>query len=455
MEKISLSEIILAVNSKTKIDSDIIITDICTDTRKINASCLFVAIKGENFDGHDFIENAFKLGASAVLSHKQIQSDKPIILVKDTKIAYGDIAKFYRKKLNPIVIGVTGSVGKTSTKEMIAQILSQKYNTHKNYGNLNNEIGLPKTLLDMSAEHETAVIEMGMSDLGEISYLSKIARPNIGVITNTGVSHLENLKSRENILKAKLEILDGMDNDAKIVLNADNDMLCSMKDELNKRAVFVGINNEADYMAKNITEKDNKTTFTISYEDKNIDVTLPLVGEHNIYNALIGFAIGKLLNVHENDMIKAMSEYKNAYMRQNIFEHEGIIIIEDCYNASPDSMNSAIDVITKIQCGGKRYAVFGAMKELGENSVQMHRDVGIAAANSKIDVLLTYSQEAKYIAQAAKENGLSEAHHFEDVKKLSEYIKANVKKSDAIIFKASRSVKLEEAIKISFNLSDN
>ncbi|MDF2567779.1 MAG: murF, partial [Oscillospiraceae bacterium] len=343
--------------------------------------------------------------------------------------------------------GITGSVGKTSTKEMIYYVLSQKYKTLKTQGNLNNEIGLPMTLLNLDRSYQAAVIEMGMSNRGEISRLSLTACPNIGVITNIGVSHIENLGSRENILKAKLEILDGIIDDSPIVLNADDDMLSTVDEFLQREIIFYGINNpEADIRAVDIVQQNMTTEFDIVYYGNKVKARIPAIGIHNVYNALAAFCVGLIGEVDVADIIKGIASYKPAGMRQNVVVKEGVTVIEDCYNASPDSMKAALNVLSEIDTQGKRFAVLGDMLELGEVSEKLHFDVGVLASESKADVLVCYGEQARHIAQGAVSNGMTNVLAFDDKEDVSNYLKQNVKFGDAVLFKASRGMKLEEVI---------
>lgn len=447
MQRLSLKEIVKAVNGKSNTDADILIDNVCIDTRKVTDGSLYIAIKGENFDGHDFIEKAFELGAKAVVSHRDIKTNKPVVYVKNTRLAFGALSAYYRNLFSIYLVGVTGSVGKTSTKEMIYTVMNKHYKTLKTQGNLNNDIGLPKTLFELDSSYKGAVIEMGMSNLGEISYLSKLAKPDISVITNVGVSHLENLKTRENILKAKLEILDGMNKNSKIILNADNDMLLSVKNKVTN-ALYVGIDNisESDIYAKNITQIGDSTAFDIVYKDKIYKAKLPTIGKHNVYNALVAFLIGCEINMQKDDIISALSEYENSGLRQHISIKNGIKVIADCYNASPDSMQSAFSVIDSIECSGKRVCVLGDMLELGESSDKMHYDVGKLACKFNIDEIYCYGKEAVNIKNGAERNGIKSVYYFDDKEKLSQMLKNNLKENDAVIFKASRGMKLEEVI---------
>ena len=304
MEILSLSEIANAVGSTVKVDGQI--NEISTDTRTIPKGCLFIAIKGENFDGHDYIETAFQKGAKAVVSEKNIEGYNCIV-VPNTRKALLDIARYYRSKFNINLVAVTGSVGKTTTKEMIALVLSEKFNTLKTTGNLNNEIGLPKTLFNLNSSHECAVIEMGMSHFGEISRLTRTALPTMAVITNIGFSHIENLGSQQGILKAKLEILDGMDGSAPIFLNADDISLYQTSYQLGRETITFGIDNpDCDFKATNIHQFDDYTTFTVNWNGNSKDIKLTAIGRHNVLNALVSFAVGTKLGLTPNEIANAL-----------------------------------------------------------------------------------------------------------------------------------------------------
>ena len=306
MEKLQLSEIAAAVGSKTPLEAAV--NDICTDTRKLEPGCLFLALRGANFDGHQFVKKAIADGAVAAVTDQPIEGC-PCIVVPDTGTALLQIAAYYRKKFSPILVGVTGSVGKTTTKEMIALVLSAGFETLKTQGNLNNEIGLPKTLLHLAPEHKAAVIEMGMSHFGEIHRLSCTTQPTIGVITNIGFSHIENLGSQEGILKAKLEILDGMQPDAPLILNADDPHLAPLAGTLDRPVYTYGLNaKDADVTAEDVQEGENATTFTIVTKDgRTFPAELPCVGLHNVMNALAAFCVGRICGIAPDVICAALN----------------------------------------------------------------------------------------------------------------------------------------------------
>lgn len=452
MKAMTLNEIAAAADGALNCGAEISIKDICIDTRKVKPGSLYIAIKGERFDGHDFIPKAFELGAAAVVSSKPIETGRPVVAVADTRLALGRIAAYYRSLFSIPVIGITGSVGKTSTKEMIAAVLGTKYRVHKTQGNLNNDIGLPMTLFGLDETHTAAVIEMGMSALGEISYLSKITQPNLAVITNVGVSHMETLGSRENILKAKLEILDGLKPDGRVLLNADNDMLAGVRETLSGRAEYFGIDSrDSIVFADNIRQVGDTMEFSFVHDGKTYPAVLPLIGIHNVYNALAAFAVGMHTGVTPEQIVNGVREFENAGMRQRLTEYNNIKVIEDCYNASPDSMEAAIRVIHDVECTGSRIAVFGDMLELGRDSEQLHRQVGAAAAEAGIDFLLCCGEQAVWIAEGAKQNGMLNVIHCREKEQAVKALKEILKQGDAVIVKASRGMRMEEIIQQVFN----
>lgn len=448
MEDLTLYEIIKAVEGSYGYPSTEIISSVSTDTRKITKGCVFIALRGDKFDGHDFAKQAIELGATAVITEKPVEGVRCII-VDNTKKALADLAGYYRSRFNPVLVGITGSVGKTTTKEMTALVLSGKYMTLKTEGNFNNEIGLPHTLLKLSSEHEAAVIEMGMSDFGEISLLSQISRPSIAVITNIGYSHIENLGSREGILKAKLEILDGTSHDAPLILNGDDDMLSKLKDELNRDIVYYGIENpNVDVRATEIETNDGVTTFVINYWGKKINAKLNCVGIHNVLDSLAAFSVGIMAEIEPEQIVASLAQFIPSGLRQSIVKKGEQTVIIDCYNAAPDSIKASLAILSELtpMPGGRRIAVLGDMLELGSMSQKLHEEVGTYVAASKTDILICYGNDSKHIAEKAKELGIINSKYFSDKSEIVGYLKENIRKNDLLLFKASRGLKLEEVI---------
>lgn len=441
---LTLGQIAKATGGKLK-GFDSVVTSVSTDSRDIPKGCLFIALEGEKFDGHKFCGIAAEKGAAAVMCHKKIDCKIPVISVKDTGKALLQLSGYYKSTFpNLLTVGLTGSVGKTTTKEMTHAVLSQKYNTLKTEGNLNNEIGMPKTLFRLDRNIEAAVIEMGMSNFGEISRMTNECKPDIGVITNIGVSHIEFLGSRDGILEAKLEILEGMKKGSPLILNGDNDKLITVKNS-DYKIIFFGIENKnAEVLAKDISEANGCTEFTVCFNGNEQKITIPTVGIHNVYDALAAFTVGLEADVLPQLIADGLKNYTPSGMRQRIREVNGTTVIEDCYNASPDSQRAALNVLSKHE-NGKRVAVLGDMLELGAYSREAHTDVGKFTENKNIDILYTFGTEAKYIADGAK-GFVKEIKSFDDKATLTEELKAVLCDGDTVLFKASRGMKLEEVI---------
>lgn len=443
MEPISLKKIAEVIGAAC--DTDLEITSICTDSRKIEQGCLFIAIEGERFDGHDFAAGAAAQGAAAVVCHKPVSCSAPVLYVKNTGTAYLDIAGYYRSLFHIPLVGITGSVGKTTTKEFVALALSARYKTLKTQGNFNNDIGMPRTLLELDNSYEAAVIEMGMNHFGEIHNLVLRSRPTMGVITNIGVSHIENLGSREGILKAKLELLDGMQPDAPLLLNADNDLLASVKPE-GRKVYYFGIENrEADFKAENIFEDAGNMHFEIHYSGGTVPVSIPTVGAHNVLNALCAFAVGVLNGIAADAVAKKLGEYVPAGRRQKMVDCGSFRVIEDCYNASPDSMKAALNTLGAM-AAKKRIAVLADMLELGDYAPQLHRQVGGYCGENGIDVLLAFGEQAAEYCEGARQAGVRSVLHFSEKQALLQALLEEISEGSAVLFKGSHGMHLEDTI---------
>lgn len=421
------------------------LADVCTDTRKIQPGSLFVCLRGERFDGHSFVSQAAQLGAAALLVDHPVDADVPQLVVTDTGKALLQLAGWYRRRFQLPVVGLTGSVGKTTTKEFIALVLGAKYNTLKTQGNLNNEIGVPQMLFRLEDSHTAAVIEMGMNHFGEISRLTRAVAPTVGLITNIGVSHIENLGSRAGILQAKLEILEGMAPDAPLIVNMDNDMLRTVKLGDRPLLTFAIDDQSADFTATDIAEQGSTTTFTVHHSAFTQPVTIPTVGIHNVYNALAAMAVGYVTGVDPAAAASALANYVPAGMRQNLVQVGGVQVIEDCYNASPDSMRAALQTLGKLPVR-RRYAVLGAMLELGDYAKEAHTQVGKMAAENGIDGVLAYGADAAYIVEAAKQAGLENARLFDTKEALAQSLAQQVQPGDGVLFKGSRGMHLEDVM---------
>lgn len=428
----------------------------CKDTRDIQNGDVFVGIKGENFDGNTLYKEAIQKGAKVCIlqgievDNKYVQSkDVAIILVDDTIKAVGKIANYKRNLYGKdfIVVAVTGSVGKTSTKDIIASVISQKYNVLKTQGNMNNHIGLPFTILKLK-EQTALVVEMGMNHFGEIEYLTNIAKPNIAVITNIGTSHIGNLGSRQNILKAKLEILKS-ENIEHLVINNDNDLLNKWQKEnnLNIDINTYGIENKSDIMAKDIELNEQDSNFKCSIDNKDINVFVPVGGEHFVYNSLCAITIGKILNIENDKIIQGIRKFTLTKNRMEIIKiKQDITVINDSYNASYDSVKASLEYLKSLK-GSRKIAVLGDMLELGEFSEDLHTKVGDEVAKNNIDILITVGKHAENINnKVEKIDSTIENYHFSNNEEASKYLNKIIKKQDIILLKASNGMKFYEIL---------
>ena len=431
------------------------ISKIVIDTRKVQDKSCYIGIKGENLDGNKLYMDAFNKGANIViLDNYQISDDdmnyllannKMIIVVDDSIIFLGEIAKYKRSLFKNPVVAITGSAGKTSTKDMVYSVLKEKINAHKTIGNQNNHIGLPLTILDLKPENEVLVLEMGMNHLKEISYLTKIAKPNVAIITNVGTAHIGNLGSRENILKAKLEILEGLDKNGTIIINNDNDLLHEwyLKNKNLYNILTVGIKNDSDFVAKNIVLEDNKGMFTCN----NLSYEVPVGGEHFIYNALVAIATATIFDVKYDLVKKGIKDFELSSNRMSIIKKEkNITIIDDSYNANFDSMNYAVKYLGSLS--GRNIAVLGTMKELGKYSKDLHKKIGLTVQNEDIDILITVGSDANYINESAIENGFNKenSYHLNNNQEVVKLLNNIVNENDNILIKASNSLKFKEIV---------
>lgn len=444
--ELSFKEIVEAINGKVVVRGREGFNNICIDTRKIQKDNIYIAIKGERFDGNKFVIDAFKKGASiAIVSEilfdiENEEKVETVILVDDTEKALLDLASFYRKKLGLKVVGVTGSCGKTSTKDLIAAFLSEKYKVFKTKGNFNNQIGLPLMILELDSTYDVAVLEMGMSDLGEIDVLAKCARPDIAVITNIGLSHIENLKTQDNILKAKSEIFNYFDESNTLIINGEDKNLLKIKDKCFE-ILRIGYNHEYDVYAFNIILMEDNTTFSIQDNNQEIIFNIPMAGKHNILNSMLAIAVAKKLNLSFEEMKLGIKNLEATSMRLEVIKKDKITIINDCYNASPDSMKSSIDVLTTYK-KGRKVAILGTMNELGDEAINAHTEVG-NYAKDKVDLLIAIGS---YKECFRKGYSLDSILTFEDKKDFTDDLKTIIKENDVILVKASRGMKFEEIV---------
>ncbi|NLM10194.1 MAG: UDP-N-acetylmuramoyl-tripeptide--D-alanyl-D-alanine ligase [Clostridiaceae bacterium] len=451
MEKLRADKISTWVNGRLTGNESVTVDKVSTDTRTLVEGSLFVAIRGENFDGHKFIDEAFKKGAAVVISEEEYPADggSAVIVVEDTVKALGELAKNYIKAFDIPVIGITGSVGKTTTKEMIAQVLSTQYNVHKTMGNFNNHIGLPLSVLNLNRNHTVAVFEMGMNALGEIDYLSKIIRPDIGIITNIGISHIEKLGSRQNILRAKLEIINGMKENGVLILNGDDELLSGLEGLLPMPVTFYGINENCNLQAYGIESMGEKGVhFTVNIRNRDVDIFLPVPGIHNVSDALAAVACGLELGITNENIQKGLIQYSQEKMRLNIIQYGNVKVINDTYNAAPSSSIAAITVLREIAGLRRSIAVLGDMLELGEYSGEAHRNVGARVAHEKINYLVAIGELAKDYVLGAIEAGMDKNHiiHFPDPESAVNSLKELIQPNDVVLFKGSRGMHLDRVI---------
>ena len=410
------------------------------DSRTIQPGQLFVALQGVR-DGNEFIPVAFEKGAAAVLSARP-NEDYPAIVVDDPRIALGKIAAALRMKLGMKVVGVTGSVGKSTTKEMVAAVLEGDYIVSKTPANFNNDLGMPMAILAMPEDTQVAVLEMGMSHFGEISYLSRIAAPDLAVITNIGTMHMENLGSREGILQAKLEILDGMAVDAPIFLYGDDAYLKECHRHLAQNVIYFGTENPACQVRAEEVQQQEQLHFAVCAGETRFPVTLPLEGMHYVVDALAAISVGLAMDVQPQQMAHRLLHFKNISGRQEIFEAKGVTVINDAYNAGPESMAAALRVLGARK--GRRIAILGDMLELGNCTRDEHYRMGALAAENA-DILLTYGPNASYICSGAQDAGMPEekACSFLDRGELAEKLIQIYAPGDVLLFKGSRGMRME------------
>ncbi len=453
MDKIRVKDI-LKITGGTLIygNEEEVCENFSRNTKEINEGDIYIGFKGENFDGIEFYEEALEKGAKGCILNRNLNKEfkqrngEFIIQVEDTVDAVGKIAKLKRQMYNIPVIAVTGSVGKTSTKDIIYSVVSQKYKTLKTQGNMNNHIGMPLTILKLKDE-EALVVEMGMNHLGELSKLTDIAKPTIAVITNVGTAHIGNLGSRENILKAKLEILEGLSENGYAVINNDNDLLHKwVKDQNKYNTVTYGINSESNYIAQNIKLSDTNSKYKVQIDNNLEEITVPVGGEAFIYNSLAAISVGRILNIPMDKIKQGIEKFELSKMRLDVQKtKQGYTIINDCYNANYDSMKSSLEYLQKMN-GKRKIAVLGDMLELGDYSKELHEKVGIEVSKNNIDILITVGKEAKNIAKIAKENGTKQIYMCENNKDAIEQIKKIVEKEDTILIKASNSMHFKEIV---------
>lgn len=431
-------------------DPDTVVTSVATDSRKVADGSLFVPLKGEKTDAHTFLHAAFASGAAAVLTqeHTRMEAEEAWIAVDSTQLALQHIAAAYRKRFPIPVVGITGSVGKTTTKEMVALALSARYNVMKTRGNHNSQIGLPLMMFEFSREHEAAAVEMGISDFSEMARLARVAEPKYAVMTNIGITHISQLKTRENILWEKLHITDRFTQGSVLFLNGDDPMLAGLRGKTTYETVFYGRAPWCDFRAEGITVQKETTAFRcLAPVRECVDVTLPVLGMHHVLDALAGLAVAERLGVPLDRAAAALRDYRPLAMRQQIYHVNEVTVIDDSYNSSPDAAKSSLSVLAGFRAG-RRVAVLADMLELGEYSRQAHFEVGVCAAENGVDILLTVGPEAKAVAEGARSvrSGI-DCRVFENNDQAAAELKSFLSPGDAVLVKGSRGMHTDEIVR--------
>ncbi|MBQ6759000.1 MAG: UDP-N-acetylmuramoyl-tripeptide--D-alanyl-D-alanine ligase [Selenomonadaceae bacterium] len=451
MNKLSLAEIAEITNAETNSTAEIFFERVTTDSRKISSGALFMALKGENFNGEDFAEESLNKGAAAVLVSKNFDKDLDgvIIKVEDTLKAYRQIAGAWRNRFDIPVIAVTGSNGKTTTKDLTAAALNSFGHVQKTSGNFNNEVGVPMTLLGMNDETTAAVVEIGMRGLGQIESLAEVVRPTIGIITNVSEAHIELLGSIENIAKAKGELVEAIQSGGTIILNADNQYTAAMTKLVREgvNVITYGLENDADLNASDILIGSVATEFTLTYRGEAYDFEIPMLGRHNVSNALGAIAAGLTLGLSVEEIQRGISSLTTTKMRFEVIRRDGLTIVNDAYNASPASMRVAIRTTSEVY-NGRLIAVLGDMLELGEIAERVHREIGAELVENKFDTLITLGELGKFIAAGAREAGLEKVYTFDTHEAAAKKILEIVRNGDTILFKASHVMHMEKIIEL-------
>lgn len=450
METITLKDVVKGVKGEIlKEGKTTQFNRVSIDSRKVCAGDIFFALVGENFDGHSYIDMAIKSGAHLCIVHKKnlnlsgYDEDVSIIYVEDTRIALLDLAEHYREKLKLKVIGITGSTGKTSTKDLVAAALSEKYKVFKTKGNFNNEVGLPLMVFSLDNSYDVAILEMGMSSLGEIERLAKVAKPDIAIITNIGLSHIENLKTRDNILKAKMEVTSFFNEKNVLIINGDNDMLHNLQAQ-DYKIIKIGLENDYNFVGSRIIIDNDHIKFNVIENGKetesSIEVGVP--GKHNVLNSLLAIAVARELGLTYDEISIGIRKLEFTSMRLDIINCGNYIIINDAYNASPDSMEAALEVLKNYE-GKRKIAVLGTMKELGNEAYNSHERVGSYAKKCNVDLLLTAGEFNEAFKSGFGDENLVSFHTGEE---LLDYLSTNIKDGDVILVKASRTMKFEHIV---------
>lgn len=445
MENITIRDILEMTGGELKfnIDENIEVKNISHDSRNIKENSLYVAIKGENLDGHSFVSGALENGALGAIVERNT-SEKDII-VDNTYLAVKRIAMGYRDKFDIPFISVTGSSGKTTTKDMLYYAISKSLKTLRNLGNLNTEIGLPMTIYNLEATHKCAILEMGMYTLGEIDYLAEIVRPNIAVITNVGVAHMQTVGSRENILKAKMEISNYMRPEDILIVNGDNDMLKTInKADYKFKILTFGLEEYNDFRMISYETKGSSMKIKALLLDEEVEYNLPTLGMHNIYNSLSALAVCKLMGLDTEKSAQGIAEYEPSKYRMEIKDLDDKVIVEDYYNANPDSMKASIETFRELDAK-RKVGILADMLELGDISEESHKEIG-SLASEIFDVIICIGKEARFIGEGAKQKAFDKVkiYYFENNNQAVEEINKILESGDKVLIKGSRGMKLEE-----------
>ena len=454
MQALTLRQLLEAVNGTLLGDFDDLdaqAVQVSTDSRSITPGCLFIPLEGERFDGHSFIQAALEAGAAGCLTARERESYLPgrfYIKVRSTQRALWELARYY-KKLFPIpFIAVTGSVGKTTTKDMTAAVLGARFCVHKTEGNFNNDIGVPLTLLRLEAQHEVCVVELGMDHAGEIDNLARLVEPDMALITNIGDAHIENLGSRENIFKAKCEIFPHLKEEGLAVLNGDDPLLATLRGTLARRTVFVGGGEGLDYTAFDLnSDGGGHLSCRVKTPKSQFEANIPALGNHMIYPTLMAAAVGEALGMAPDEIVRGIGAFLPTKMRMNIVRCKGdIVILNDAYNANPQSMRAAAAVLGDAGRKRRKVAVIGDMKELGPGGEQFHRAVGGCFAQSGADRLIAIGDLARFMAEGARDAGLEQADYFPTLDEAKNALSREVRAGATILVKASRSMAFEKVV---------
>ncbi len=456
MEHVFVRDLVEATGGRLLSGSpDTVVAKIKLDSRQVEPGDLFVPIIGERVDGHKFIQQVLAAGAAAVLTseheaedarqiNEQVPSgnDAAWIRVENTKDALQNIGRYLRARLTLPLVGVTGSVGKTTTREMIAAALSAKYRVYKTPGNSNSQVGVPITISEISEKDQVGVIELGMSEPGELTIIAQIAKIDMAVITNIGITHIEQLGSRENIYREKMTIQDGLKDDGVLILNGDDDMLCDTKGKDGVKTIYYGTGSNCDFRAENINLNDGPARFTAVHGEECQEVVLGVMGQHNVMNALAAIAVCSQCGMTMAEAAEGLKTFRGFKGRQQIHSGKRYTILDDSYNASPASMKASLDVFRTLRPGSRHVAVLADMKELGDKVLEYHYEVGVHTANTGVDLVVTLGEACHALAEGVKSVAEIPVVEFLDKEEMVAYLEENLKEDDCILLKGSNSMGL-------------